>query len=85
MATRFAALKMLIKFQKRFGGNDRLAAIWVGILFSGYHPGRCMKRFCFGIDAPRPLRGRPPEGGLNCGRKKDFTCVQNLTPLQGAK
>jgi hypothetical protein len=31
MATRFAALKMLIKFQKRFGGIVRLAAIGVGI------------------------------------------------------
>jgi hypothetical protein len=27
----FATSKMLIFFQKRFGGNDRLAAIWVKI------------------------------------------------------
>jgi hypothetical protein len=31
----FATSKMLIFFQKRFGGNDRLTAIWVWIFVLG--------------------------------------------------
>jgi hypothetical protein len=59
----FATSKMLIYFQKRFGGVARLTAIWVGLFDSWLSPHRRLEKFDPKINPDKWLAGFKPQRG----------------------